>query len=344
MIVITQDIGDINFSSALDKLGLTTNKTYCDFTLKCGDKIIISERYAPDSQGAIEILELSQLVEPYLTTNLIESFSYSLNDGDTNKTKTFLVQLCRAEAFYQASDFNKNFFLSCIFGQKETAIGHKEFVHMVIYESTELTAKADYWDGSKLVNDTISVGTFTELNKVLSIDVSPNLFENSKLGKLVDYKIVAGLRSQLFVVGEAMDAAPALIFSNSFGCQETFYCLGTLTLAPELNRSTAYQKGLYRNFNVEENRIFKANTGSLSPAMMNLADDLLRSREIYIMEKYVVIGKEVTITTSKQERNNELDNLPSFTFEYRYAQRNHNILENPRAGRVFDYTYDNTFE
>ena len=36
--------------------------------------------------------------------------------------------------------------------------------------------------------------------------------------------------------------------------------------------------------------------------------------------------------------------VPRFTFSYQYAQRNHNVFDTLRSGRIFDNTFDNTFE
>ena len=55
------------------------------------------------------------------------------------------------------------------------------------------------------------------------------------------------------------------------------------------------------------------------------------------------VGKEVVITESKSEQSNDPDELTRFTFSYQYAQRNHNVVEMEREGRVFDNTFDNTF-
>ena len=54
-------------------------------------------------------------------------------------------------------------------------------------------------------------------------------------------------------------------------------------------------------------------------------------------------GKEVVITDSKSELSNDDDELPRFTFSYQYAQRIQNVLQMNRVGRIFDNTFDHTF-
>ena len=87
-------------------------------------------------------------------------------------------------------------------------------------------------------------------------------------------------------------------------------------------------------------------TGVLTPDMANWVDDLFRSQEIYVVNfvnGVPQIGKEVVITDSKSVISNDDDYLPSFTFSYQYAQRVHNVLQPNRSGRIFDNTFDNTF-
>jgi len=342
-ISVIKDVSDYNFSSELQKLQFSTNKSSAKFTLKCGDETILSETYVPDDKGVITILQLDELVSPYLWSNLIEPFSYVLDDGDTPIAKTFSVQLCTAECWLPAKTFNDSYFLSTLIGDKETSIGRKEVVHLIITAATDVVAVVKYFDASyQMTTSTFMLSSLADLNKVLTVDVSSELFE-VKDKKLVEYTIKADARSQTFKVVEAMDAAPCLLFSNSFGCQETLYCTGTHTLAPEYTRSSAYRSGMFRNYDIEEKRIFKANTGPLTIDMAQWAHDLFRSKEIYLLNG-LAVGKEITITDSKDEQTNDFDHVPSFTFSYQYAQRNHNILQLPRAGRVFDNTFDQTFE
>lgn len=81
--------------------------------------------------------------------------------------------------------------------------------------------------------------------------------------------------------------------------------------------------------------------------MANWVDELFRSQTVHVVnfkDGHPNIGKEVIITESKSEYSNEDEELPRFTFSYQYAQRNHNVLNLLRSGRIFDNTFDNTFE
>ena len=344
MIVELQYPSEYVFSSALDEIVFSASASPANFSLKMGDTVILDENYVPDGNGRVVIYDLQKLIEPYLRTNLIESFSYTITDSDaTPKTRTFTVQYCAAESSLSAQDFMAKYFLSSLMGEKVTAYGRKEDLHLVTTEACTVKAVCTYWADGVLTIGTETVKEVADLNMVVTVEVSSSLFE--KAGKqLVKYEIQAGSRTQLYLVDdECIDVAPALVFTNSFGCQETFYCTGTHEVDPQFSRSASLIGGKYRNYLIEENRVFSANTGILNVPMSMWADDLFRSREVYLFEDNIP-GKEITITESDSKRTNDYDVMYIYTFKYCYAQRNHNILHLPKAGRVFDFTFDNTFE
>lgn len=344
MIVELQYPSEYVFSSALDEIVFSASAEPANFCLKMGDDVILDENYVPDGNGRVVIYDLQKLVEPYLQTNLIETFSYTITDADAKPvTRSFTVQYCAAESSLAAKPFMEQYFLSSLMGEKVTTLGRKEFLHMVTAEACTVNAVCTYWENGALSVSTIKVKDVTGLNQVVTFEVSPSLFE--AVGKqLVKYEIQAGQRRQVYMVDDqALDVAPSLLFTNSFGCQETFYCTGTHEVDPQFSRSSSLIGGKYRNYLIEENRMFSANTGVLNVPMSMWADDLFRSREVYLLENNLQ-GKEITITESDSKRTNDYDAMYVYTFKYRYAQRNHNILHLPKAGRVFDFTFDNTFE
>lgn len=342
MITILADIPDYAFSSSLSELVFATDWGSATVVIKIGNDEILNEKYVPDGSGKIRVRELGLLLESYLVTNLIETFSYTIYDVATRKEKQFKVQYCTVEVPYPAATFMQQYFLSSLIGEKVTAHGRKEFLHLVVDEACQVEVQCCYLMNVSTTVETTVLQQVTELNKVITIDVSPDKFEKPNW-KLLYYNVKAGARMQQYRTEiHSQDAAPCLLFTNSFGCQETIYCTGTHQATPEYNRNTAYIDGLYKNYQIEENRVFKARTGILNIPMASWADDLFRSKEIYLLVNSLP-DKEITITDSKSERSNNNEALPEFSFEYRYAQRNHNILQLGRAGRVFDNTFDNTF-
>lgn len=343
MIVVLKDVADYEFSSGLDELVFSTDSGSARFCLTMGGETILDETYVPDSSGRIIVRDLQQLVEPCLQTNLIESFGYTITADTSTVSRSFTVQYCAAESSLPAQNFMEQYFLSSLMGVKVTSIGRKEFLHLVTTQACSVSAVCTYWADGALVMSTKSVKEVSSLNQVVTVEVSPSLFEEVGM-QLLQYVIHAGDRAQTYKVDdECLDVAPALLFTNSFGCQETFYCTGSHELEPQFERSSSVISGMFRNYHIKENRVFSANTGILNTPMSMWADELFRSREIYLLEGNLP-GKEITITESDSKRSNDYESMFCYTFKYRYAQRNHNILHLPKAGRVFDFTFDNTFE
>lgn len=308
-------------------------------TITCDGEQLLQEHLWPVS-GFITLSELGELLEPYVRKQLVSSVSISA--GETSAT--FQVLYAMVDVGIDSEEFYESYFLSILMGTKVTATGRRELLWY--YGDDAATVTAEYSDGSTAQYDVDAIGgsdTYTCIN------VCPDLFIVA--GKqLVAYTAVAGKRRQRFEMDmQQPDCAPILEFYNSFGVWEYIYCTGTHQVSPDYKRSSARIGGLLKNYRIEETRIFKADTGILNTAMANWADDLFRSVEVYVVN---VIdgevtdrdgGKEVVITDSKSENKNDYDYMPRFTFSYQYAQRIHNVLQMDRVGRIFDNTFDHTF-
>ncbi|MBO5626031.1 MAG: hypothetical protein J5953_09595 [Prevotella sp.] len=338
---------DINFSIASD------HRAHVVMSTDGGN--IYDELLFPVN-GSISLLDLSQLIEPYARQQLVVNLWITVTDqsvDDEGKatnhdsaTISTQVVYCMAdvgiaEGVTTAQEFCLNHFLTMLMGTKRTALGRLEYLHFVGSDSA--TVAATYGDGTTVSFPATVVGGNGQYT---TLDVSPGRFQAE--GKtLVGYTVTAGNRSQTFeVLPEVADVAPIIAFDNSFGCQEIVYCTGTHTVDPSYKRSTMRRHGHLRNYQIEETRTFKADTGILNAAEANWLDDLFRSQCCYVMNVYngaVTRVKEVVITDSKSEQRSDDDALPRFTFSYQYAQRNQNVLDLRRAGRIFDNTFDFTF-
>lgn len=308
-------------------------------TITCDGEQLLQEHLWPVS-GFITLSELGELLEPYVRKQLVSSVSISA--GETSAT--FQALYAMVDVGIDAEEFYESYFLSILMGAKVTATGRRELLWY--YGDDAATVTAEYSDGSTAQYDMDAIGgsdTYTCIN------VCPDQFIVS--GKqLVAYTVVAGKRRQRFEMDmQQPDCAPILEFYNSFGVWEYIYCTGTHQVSPDYKRSSARIGGLLKNYRIEETRIFKADTGFLNIPMANWADELFRSDEVYVVN---VIGgevtnrdggKEVVITESKSENKNDYDYMPRFTFSYQYAQRIHNVLQMNRVGRIFDNTFDHTF-
>lgn len=351
MITVTQSISGTLFSSAIPDVIFTISGVKSGVTMTVDGEEIFNEILYPVN-GVVTLADLSGLMTAYTRKKLKATLSITVTEMASSdsvtatETMTATIIYCTADFIngaddVSAEDFAKTHFLSILIGRKITSMGRLEFLHYLGTESASVTAT--YSDGT--------TATFTppavKGNDVYTtIDVSPDRFITA--GKtLISFAVYAGNRTQAFDIDlDQPDCAPVLLFVNSFGVEELLYCTGVHKVAPSYSRSSAYIERYKRNYKIEETRKFSADTGYLTVAEQNWADDLFRSdyvRVVTFKNGKPIVGKEVVITDSKSEVNNTDDNMSRFTFDYQYSQMNHNVVDLGRAGRIFDNTFDYTF-
>lgn len=324
---------NVEFCSMLpDLLISASDKTLVE--VKIDNETVFSEYMWP-VDGRIILKDLRGLVEPYCDAR--QTATLEVNGESAT------VVCCHADfGEVTAENYLSSHFLSILRGKKITALGRLEILPV---QGTGASASciATYSDGT---TQTFSVSTYLVQSHFTEYDASPSNFVTA--GKtLLSYVISVGNRTQDYELDlKQPDCAPILIFENSFGVEEVVYCTGIHKVATSYKRSSAYIDRHQRNYRIDETRAFKADTGPLNTAMANWLDDLFRSKYVRVANLYngrVVPGKEVLITESKSDYSNDDAEIPRFTFTYQYAQRNHNVVQLQRAGRIFDNTFDNTF-
>ena len=334
------------FSSMVPDIEFTTTAEAVQVTVSGNDNEVILETTLYPVSGNVVLSDLPGLISDYAKQSLVLSLTVTAEEivtsgNSTTASVSSSVVYAAADIDEAAASFCAERFLSVLQGTKVTAVGRVEYLNYVGTDSASITAH--YSDGTTA---TFAAVVTQGTNNYKQIDVSPYRFVSS--GKTLTYYVVtAGSRTQRYNIDfKAPDCAPILLFDNSFGVQEILYCTGKHEVAPEYTRSSAVIRNRYRNYKIEENRVFKADTGVLNTAMADWCDELFRSEEIYIcniINGTFMVGKEIAITESKSENDNLDNTMPRFTFSYRYAQRNHNVMQTQRAGRIFDNTFDNTF-
>lgn len=292
----------------------------------------------------ITLQDLSDLVTPYARQRQTVTLAIiATNEGGTQLLSTSAeVVYCQADFGDETAEhFLSNHFLSILMGAKVTAMGRLEYLHLQGNDAA--SCLATYNDGT---TQTFNVDVIQAGSHYRTLDVSPDNFAvNGKV--LISYTVTAGSRAQDYEIDLSRpDCSPILIFVNSFGLDELAYCTGIHKVVPSYKRSAAYIGRIQKNYKIDETRAFKADTGPLTMAMSNWWDEVFRSdsvRVVNFFEGNPNIGKDLLITDSKSEYSNDDAEIPRFTFTYQYAQHNHNVVQLLRAGRIFDNTFDNTF-
>jgi hypothetical protein len=182
------------------------------------------------------------------------------------------------------------------------------------------------------------------LNAINSVNVSPAKFVDNSVGELISYVVRAGERSFSFEVDSTLAKAdPALLFRNNFGCWETMYLTGTIETEYEIKRSHAYIDGKFRLYDIDDTESFKANSGVLLDSMVRLGMDLARSKSIFLLDSTGMANDEIVISDSEIKYTNDDDSMPTFDYTYRRASFVSGMLHTIRPPKLFDKTFDITF-
>ena len=316
--------------------------------LICGGNRVnlLNETLYPSPDGSITVSDVPSLVEPYARQFLQVSMECSFTDGNGQVAITPVTILFgMADVDTTATTFTTAHFLSILSGEKLTAMGREERVHAYGASAVTVTADVRLADGT-FSTLSASLNAMDNDGSVYHFDVSPaNVATLLALTtqKLLAYSVEAGNRRQDFrVVEDQVQPAPSLLFINSFGFEEFLHCVGTHKKESKYDRKQTRIMGRLRNYRITEDRQFTANTGWLNEAMADWADDLFRSESVFLWVNGVV-GREVVLSESKSEITNEDDDMPAFEFTYSYSQRIHNVMQPTHAGRIFDNTFDHTF-
>ncbi len=352
MITVNNQPSSPVFTSALESFSFKIGGDSATVTITCEGEELLSETYYP-VLGYITIHDLGTLiadaVRPYVVaTCQIKIVEHSGESDAADWSCEFAAHYATVDIDMSCQAFIDQYFLTLLDGAKLTRLGHREYLHAAGSNSTDASVTAWYYkDGSVVIGEPSSSDTPTStVGAITTFDVSPDRYYDESKGDLFAYTVTVGKRVQKYQIDHSGSVAdPVLLFTNSFGCQEIFYCLGKKKIAPTFERKTAVIDGKKINYTVKETRTFEGDTGVIPPSMAHFAEDLLRSDEVYLFRDYTQ-DKEITFTESKSERTNEADDLSEFTFSYQYAQRVQNVvfkdIENT-GGRIFDDSFDDTF-
>ena len=345
-------IPDVKFAMSLTRALITVTVS------KNGDNdVIFSEYLYPDSKGIVELTDVDRLIEPFAKKWLVFGLNVRIDEqllsddgqerilGSDMRTIACEVVSCRASILNTtATEFCSAHFLTLIDGPKETAVGWTEFLTYTGNDSPRCVAFYDNGDNSRM-----EVSVVLQTEDYMLINCSAVNFVTSGK-KLVKYTVIAGNRTQEFHVNYNVDpdVAPVLLFYNSFGVQELAYCTGEHQQVSSFDRKQGRFGRLKKNYQIDEKETFKADTGYLSFPMANWWREVLRSSSVQLVRVYngqvlTEFTTPIVITSEKSEISNAADFIPRFTFEYEYADRNHNVFDTRVEGRVFDNTFDNTF-
>lgn len=335
MAISFASLNDIEFSSNFQLLTIIADgQSSVTFSLSTNGTVIFANTYTPNANGYVYIYDLHKLLDEAIDQ---AHASFTFKVGQTSKDVT--VIRCNTLVDIPASDFINKYFLSPLMATRRTSRYRKECLSLIADTSTSIDAFVTYYKNGSLNTITKHLDDVTGF---ATIDASPSRFFNEQEGQLVSYRITAGPRSQDFDVVTYNPDAVSVIYRNSFHVFDTFHFNGLIATEFEHTRSNAVVGGQLVNYDIKQTKLFKANTGVIPFGMEVLPYEVCRSMELYLLEDDS-FGDEIVITDAEIKSDNAPDTINDFTITYRRANSFTTKIKTPKAVKLFDSTFDGTF-
>jgi len=354
---LSADYGDIILDSVSDDV---------ETIISINGTEVLHEIYSPDVNGMVYIRDVGSLAMMYdqiqdinLNNGLDGSFvklDISLKEGNETFETSVNIYRCDAESGDTlAVTTLKKMPLSRV-TKKITGIGRSEFVSF--YAPDEQTETGEPNDPEEINVDVIYYGndkdelTTVTLDTLIPstgnyyrYDVSPSVIAD--LCQIIEPKIISYTvyksenESISFVLdNRAFLNKTAFIFRNIFGAQEAFTCTGDSNTERKWTRDygNVNRKQMQISRNLE--KTVTVNTGYINEETTGLLEDLLNSQSICLLEEGEL--RDVSIVEESFKVTSRKDQLIAVEFKYQYSSNNH-LQFRTNKRRIFDYTFDETF-
>ena len=325
------------FVSDLDVVVFSAQSTMTLVITDAGGATVISCSYTP-VDGVVKVYDLDQLLSP-LIGEVMADFTFSVN----SISSVLHILQSNIRVGDGADAFLAGHFLSSVQAARDTAVGRKEMVTLLSTSGTvDVTATCVYADGEMCVPQSVTLASSLPSGIVHEVDCSPSLLVNDSLGVLVQYTVSSGGRKMTFRVSPTQTHRLALLMRNSFGAWEPCYFQGMNEHDPKITRDMAIVNTQLRPLRIDEEDICKSYTGPLRPGAVQLFRDLARSRDVVLLEDGVA-SDPVVVTDADVKHTDDDGSLPAFTFTWRRASRTGLMMNASRVPRIFDETFDESF-
>ena len=332
------------FLGELNRISFTSS-SMAEFVISHGGKEIFSNTYYPDDTGTITIYDVASILEPYIK-DVYADFTFSIDGAVIGSPRVFY---CAWSITSRAMNFLDASFLTPMQGARRTHTARYETLTVYAASPAAVTAECVYYGDAGISRRTVAIATASGL---AVLDVSPRKFVNASMGQLVEYTVVCGARRAKYQVMPTMpDLSDAFIFRNAFGAWDTLYMTGTRETEPTYTRSTANINGYIRSYQIQEVISQKTYTGPLPAGMEWVAMSLANSKAVFFLLDNGDSGDEVHVTDCDLKHTNDNTSESNLNFSYRNATITWQLaddrvarLDVPRPPRIFDDTFDRTYE
>lgn len=333
------------FTSELCTFAFKAERTETGFRLMdSSGHVLLDTVYCPALDGNVTVYGLDRILDDAIGDGVTGDFIMEI---DSEPVVTFKAFKCHVAVESKAEDFLTDRFMTSVTGERDTAVGRHECLSVYNPEALPVAVSASYisYDGTIVSKEFDSINPIESLDGIQYYNVSPIRFNDFTIGELIAFTVTCGTRRQHYrVLMAPPQHDPAIIFRNAFNCWETIFLCGVKETDVAFTRSSAMVNGSFLNYDLEEVITYKASTGPMRYGSDRLARDLARSSAVFLLRSDGTPGERLTITDCDVKTDNADDTIPSFSFTYRKASLVSTDFVSPEPYRIFDNTFDLTYE
>ena len=338
------------FASQFAVVSLFSTEETVLLAIKRGSKTVFAAEYYTYN-GSVVVYDLDRVFEEEIDAEDPDALPYDdftiVIDSVAASIGSIKVFRCDYRLHLDATKYLGEFYLTSGHGDRDTALGRKELLPVYDADGEAAVAVCVYADAH---SDTQELSQVTvQLGNVVGfaeLDVSPAQYNNIDGKTLIAYEVQCGRRRQRYRVLDLPPADPVISFVNRFGCRELLYFTGAKTTTAAYTRDNINLNSAYRIYHITEIVSHEAQTGPLRPAMVAVATDLARAKDVWLYDVATATeGDAVAITAADIKYTNEDHAIADLALTYRLTRRRTmQGDEVTRALRVFDDTFDSTYE
>ena len=353
---VTQGWREAMFPSELNVIELTGCGEQVKVLLKLGDKKVFEATLTATSEGKVRMENLMPLLRDQTTDPIdgVQPQYLSLNVDSTTNFASCLLIPCRVRvADVTAMQVVNNAFLT--FAGREPKLIPQQAREMLywykfdeVLSNVKATANACWWNAeTQQVENTeqrLEVGEYTE-GCLFYLDASPKMLTAPRgdhaAWALVSYEVKVGARTMRYrLMPQGMNLAPVtgVRYRNALGVDDTFYFFGAVTEKLKPTYSAAQIGGVTRNYRIEAQTEWEAQTGPMTRGMERLLHDVAVARRAWLLAD----GEEITLTGCEIKQSNEWGITPTATVSWREAGEGQRLMA-PTGVRTFDGSFDEAF-
>lgn len=352
---VTQGWREAMFPSELNVIELTGCGEQVRVVLKLGSNKVF-EATLTTLKGKVRMENLMPLLRDKTTDPIdgVQPQELILNVDSTTKFASCLLIPCRVRvADVTAMQVVNNAFLT--FAGREPKLIPQQAKEMLywykfdeVLSNVKATANACWWNAeTQQVENTeqrLEVGENVE-GGLFYLDASPQMLTaprgNQAAWALVSYEVKVGARTMRYrLMPQGMNLAPVtgIRYRNALGVDDTFYFFGAVTEKLKPTYSAAQIGGVTRNYRIEAQTEWEAQTGPMTRGMERLLRDVAVARRAWLLAD----GEEITLTGCDIKQSNEWGITPTATVSWREAGEGQRLMA-PTGVRTFDGSFDEAF-